>query len=228
MSGHIPSCAAGVPVFKVLSPEELARLGKEMSHRLFKKGQVVVPAGSVLDCLYVVSRGRLNVVHTSAGGREQIVRTLGPGEFLGEMALFYESVMEGDVVAAEETETCVLPRNAVSEILRNPEAALRLVEEMAKRLSAAEQLIADLGLREVGQRLAAELLRLATSGKKTPEGIVVTIPAPWGEMAVRLGTTPETLSRRLGSLADQGVIRQTGGRTVLILDTERLEEAARQ
>lgn len=138
MTRHIPSCAAGVPVFRVLSPDELEKIGKEMRHRVFRKGEVVVPAGSVVDCLYVVSRGRLNVVHTSASGREQVVRALGPGEFLGEMALFYDSVMEGDVVAAEETETCVLPRKAVAEILRNPEAALRLVEEMAKRLSAAE------------------------------------------------------------------------------------------
>jgi CRP-like cAMP-binding protein len=227
LSQQIPSCAAGVSVFRVLSSGELDRIGKEMRHLHFRKGEVVVPAGSILDRLYVVARGRLNVVHTSASGREQIVRTLGPGEFLGEMALFYKSVMEGDVVAAEETEACVLPRKAVQEILRNPEAALRLVEEMAKRLSAAEQLIADLGLREVGQRLAAELLRLATSGLKTAEGIAVTIPAPWAEMAVRLGTTPETLSRRLGSLADQGIIRQTGARSILILDVKRLEGVAR-
>jgi CRP/FNR family transcriptional regulator len=212
----------------VLSPDELEKIGKEMRHRVFRKGEVVVPAGSVVDCLYVVSRGRLNVVHTSASGREQVVRALGPGEFLGEMALFYDSVMEGDVVAAEETETCVLPRKAVAEILRNPEAALRLVEEMAKRLSAAEKLIADLGLREVGQRLAAELLRLAPSGQKKPEGIIVSVPVPWAEMAVRLGTTPETLSRRLGALADRGIIRQTGARTVLILDPERLKDVARQ
>jgi CRP-like cAMP-binding protein len=228
LTRHIPSCAAGVPVFRVLSPDELEKIGKEMRHRVFRKGEVVVPAGSVVDCLYVVSRGRLNVVHTSASGREQVVRALGPGEFLGEMALFYDSVMEGDVVAAEETETCVLPRKAVAEILRNPEAALRLVEEMAKRLSAAEKLIADLGLREVGQRLAAELLRLAPSGQKKPEGIIVSVPVPWAEMAVRLGTTPETLSRRLGALADRGIIRQTGARTVLILDPERLKDVARQ
>lgn len=226
MSEHIPSCAAGVPVFRALSPGELEKLGKEMRHRHFRRGDAVVRAGSVLDCLYVVSRGRLNIVHTSASGREQIVRTLGPGEFLGEMALFHEFVMEGDVVAAEDTEACVLPRKAVQEILRNPEAALRLVEEMAKRLSAAEKLIADLGLREVGQRLAAELVRLAASGLKTPEGVVVTIPAPWAEMAVRLGTTPETLSRRLGSLADQGIIRQTSARRVLVLDVERLKQVA--
>jgi CRP/FNR family transcriptional regulator len=49
---------------------------------------------------------------------------------------------------------------------------------------------------------------------------------PWSQLAARLGTTPETLSRRLGSLADQGIIRQTGGRTVLILDLERLRKIA--
>jgi len=227
LSMHIPSCAAGVPVFRVLSPGELERIGKEMRHKVYKKGEVVVPAGSVLDSLYVVHRGRLNVVYTSLSGREQIVRTLGPGEFLGELALFHETVMEGDVVAAEDTETCVLPRNAVSEVIRNPDAALRLVEELAKRLSAAEQLIADLGLREVGQRLAAEILRLAASGHETPEGTVVNISSSWAEMAVRLGTTPETLSRRLGNLADQGIIRQTGPRTVLILDIDRLRSVAR-
>jgi CRP-like cAMP-binding protein len=62
---------------------------------------------------------------------------------MGEMALFFESILEGDIVAVEETEACVLPKQAVQEVLRN-RSSLRLLEEMAKRLSAAEQLIADL------------------------------------------------------------------------------------
>ena len=224
MPDDIPSCAAGVPVFKMLSPADLAKVGGAMSHKHFRKGEVVASAGSTLDHLFVVARGRLNVVHTTAGGREQVVRTLGPGEFLGEMALFYESVLEGDVVAVEETDACVLPKQAVQEVLKNPAASLRLVEEMAKRLSTAEQLIADLGLREVGQRLAAELLRLAPSGEQGPQGATVTVPVPWARLAAKLGTTPETLSRRLGTLADQGIIRQLGGRSILILNLDRLRE----
>lgn len=185
-------------------------------------------AGSTLDHLYVVAHGRLNVVHTTAGGRQQVVRSIGPGEFMGEMALFFESILEGDIVAVEETEACVLPKQAVQEVLRNPEASLRLLEEMAKRLSAAEQLIADLGLRDVEQRLAAELVRLAAESPVDERGVTVTVPVPWARLAVKLGTTPETLSRRLGSLADRGLLRQLGGRTIAILDLEALRRISQQ
>jgi CRP/FNR family transcriptional regulator len=95
---------------------------------------------------------------------------------------------------------------------------------MAKRLSTAEQLIADLGLREVGQRLAAELVRLASAGEQGPQGVTVTVPVPWARLAVKVGTTPETLSRRLGALADQGIIRQLNGHSIVIQNLERLRE----
>ena len=245
---HIPSCAAAVPVFRMLPDSELLKLGESMEHRRFRKGEVIAVAGTPLDHLIVVAHGRLNIVHTTVGGREQVVRSLGPGEFLGEMALFYEAKLEGDVVAVEDSAACVLPRKAVQEVLQHPPAALKLVEEMAKRLASAEQLIADLGLKEVGQRLAAELVRLTESAAHTPSApadtltdapadasssanpkpipIPITVPAPWSHLASRLGTTPETLSRRLGSLADQGVIRQLGGRKLVILDPDRLRKIA--
>jgi CRP-like cAMP-binding protein len=228
VSEHIPTCAAGVPVFRVLPDADLQRIGQAMSHHHYRKGEVVAAAGSTLDHLYVVAHGRLNVVHTTAGGRQQVVRSIGPGEFMGEMALFFESILEGDIVAVEETEACVLPKQAVQEVLRNPEALLRLLEEMAKRLSAAEQLIADLGLRDVEQRLAAELVRLAAESPVDERGVTVTVPVPWARLAVKLGTTPETLSRRLGSLADRGLLRQLGGRTIAILDLEALRRISQQ
>jgi CRP-like cAMP-binding protein len=223
MHRGIPSCAAGVPVFKMLPASELVKLGAAMEHRDYRKGEIVAASGYPLDHLIVVAHGRLNLVYSTASGREQTVRSLGPGEFLGEMALFYDAVLEGDVIAAEDSAVCVLPRKAVKEVLNHPAALLRLVEEMARRLSQAEQLIADIGLKEVGQRLAAELVRLAQA---SPGNLSITVPMPWSQLAARLGTTPETLSRRLGSLADQGIIRQTGGRTVLILDLERLRKIA--
>ena len=177
-----------------------------MEHRDYRKGEIVAASGHPLDHLIVVAHGRLNLVYSTASGREQTVRSLGPGEFLGEMALFYDAVLEGDVIAAEDSAVCVLPRKAVKEVLNHPAALLRLVEEMARRLSQAEQLIADIGLKEVGQRLAAELVRLAQA---SPGNLSITVPMPWSQLAARLGTTPETLSRRLGSLPTK-IIRQTG------------------
>ena len=218
----IPSCAAGVPIFRILPPDGMDELGAAMHHAHFEKGELVVAAGAPVAHLVVVAHGRLKQVHVSAGGREQIVRLLGPGAFLGEMALFAPAVHEHDLVAAEASDCCLVPREAVQALMRrHPDVALRLVEALAQRLAEAEQLIVDLGLRDVGQRLAAELLRVAG-----PAGGKVKMPGPWSELAVRLGTTPESLSRRLKALAEQGLISQEGARTVIIHDPARLRRLA--
>lgn len=243
MSG-MPSCAAGVPIFRVLPAEGMEELGQAMRHRHFAKGELVVAAGAPVAHLVVVAHGRLKQVHVSASGREQVVRVLGPGDFLGEMALFAPTVHEQDLVAAEESDCCMVPREAVQALMRrHPDVALRLVESLAQRLAAAEQLIVDLGLRDVGQRLAAELLRAAAAvagaagagatgaaagapGAPGALGVRVTMDGPWSELAVRLGTTPESLSRRLKALAAQGLITQAGARTVIIHNVDHLRRLA--
>jgi CRP/FNR family transcriptional regulator len=215
-----------VPFLRVLPEPALRELGRAMRHRRFEKGELVALAGDPIEHLVVVARGRLKVVRSTAGGREQVVRTLGPGEFVGELGLFAPARHGGDLVAMQPTDACLVPRQAVQDLLgRFPEVAPRLVEALARRLAEAEQAIEDLGLRDVGQRLAAELLRAAGDGP-TGGGLRVRLPVPWVEVAARLGTTPESVSRRLGALADAGIIRQEGARTVFILAPERLRALA--
>ncbi len=223
----IPSCAAGVPIFKALPPEGLAELGETMRHRHFAKGELLAAAGEPISQMIIVAHGLLKLVHTSGSGREQVVRTIGPGEFLGEMALFSPARYEGDLIAVDETEACLVSRQAVQSILqRHPDVALSLVASLAQRLADDEQVIADLGLRDVCQRLAAELLRTAEGVTPGPDGVTVRMPVPWSELAVRLGTTPESLSRRLKALVQQGLISQAGARTVVIRAPERLRKLA--
>jgi CRP-like cAMP-binding protein len=222
-------CAAGVPIFESLSREELYELGQSMNHKRYRKGQVIALAGDPVEYLMIVARGRLNLVHTSSSGREQVVRTVGPHESLGELALFTHSVFEGDLVCAEDADVCLLYRNSVLELMaRNQNVALKLAEALARRLSRAESLIADLGLKDVGQRLAKEIMSLAQSGKPADEGIEVTVPLAWAEIAARIGTTPETLSRRLNAFADQGLIRLTGPRSLIVLRPLKLQAIAEQ
>jgi CRP-like cAMP-binding protein len=219
----LPSCAAAVPVFRILPRDGMEALAEAMRHRRFRRGEIVASAGATVQHLIVVAEGQLKLVRTSAAGREQVVSVLGPGDFTGELALFTTLQLEGDLVAVGETSVCMVARDAVQGILRQyPGVALALVEALAQRLAQAEQTIADLGLRDVGQRLAAALLREA----EVAGGDEVNIAVPWSEMAYRLGTTPESLSRRLRALVDQGVVRQVGPRTVVIQDHEQLREMA--
>lgn len=225
---QIPSCIAGVPIFRALPAEGMDDLGRAMRHRHLEKGETLATSGDPVAHLVVVARGRLKLVHTSRSGREQVVRVLGAGEFHGEMALFAPTRYEGDLVALESAEVCMLPREAVQDVLkRHHSVALRLVEALAQRQAESEQLIADLGLRDVGQRLVAELLRLAAGEggvDRLEPGVKVCVPLPWAEMAFRLGTTPESLSRRLKSLAQQGLIEQSGTRDVVLKEIHRLRQ----
>ncbi len=224
----IPSCMAGVPIFRVLPTESLEQLGTSTKHRHFDRGEYVAMAGDPVDHLMVVASGRLKLVHSTASGREQVVRTLERGDFLGELALFAPIRHEGDLVSLGPADVCMVPRQSIQAILRrHPDVAVPVVQSLALRLASAEQLIADLGLRDVGQRLAAELLREYPHSVPGPDGSpTVHMSTPWAEVAVRLATTPESLSRRLKALVEEGVIAQEGPRTVVILDVERLRELA--
>lgn len=196
-----------------------------MHHRHLQAGELIVSAGEPVTSLIVVARGLLRLSRTSKSGREQVLRELGPGEFFGEMALFTEVESEGDLVAVSETHACVLERTAVQEELqRAPQLAIPLVQEVAKRLAEAERTIGDLALLDVGERLAAELLRLAESiGEPQEDGLSFSLPVPWSQMATKLGTTPESLSRRLKSFSQQGLVR-VEGRSVLIPDLQALRD----
>ncbi len=218
----VPSCAAGVPFLRALPHAALVELGQAMRHRHIERGQVLALAGDPVEHLIVVAQGRLKLAQTTISGREQLLRTVDPGEFHGELALFAPARYDGDLIALDPSEVCLLGREAVQGLLtRHPDAAITLVETLARRLTQAERMIADLGLHDVGQRLAGELLR-ASGDATVANDTRVRLPVPWREVAARIGTTPESLSRRLRVLADAGIVRQERARTVVILDAERL------
>lgn len=218
----IRSCIHQVPIFQVLPGDRVLRLQRAMHHRRLEPGEVLVRAGEPVEFLVVVAAGLLKLARVSGSGREQVVRELGPGRFFGEMALFTPLEAEGDLVAVTTTDACLLPREAVAQELRAaPGSALRLVEALAKRLAEAERTIGDLALLDVGQRLALELWRFARADGGRRD--TFELPYPWAELAARLATTPESLSRRLRALADEGIVR-VHGRTVTILDADALYE----
>lgn len=230
-----------------LPSEILDRLGAAMRHRHFSKGQLIAAAGDSIESLLIVASGRLRIVQTSPTGREQIVREAGPGEILGELGMFAAARYEGDLLAADDAEACELPRkDTLAAMAQSPESAMILVEYLARRLARAEQLIGDLGARDVAGRLAAELVRAADaapcpacacgrrgqsaqSAQSAESGanLEITLTGSWAEMASRIGTTPESLSRRLRSLEDDGIISRVGSSSVVtILDMERLRDMA--
>jgi len=120
---------------------------------------------------------------------------------------------------------CVFDHTDLSALLRDyPDVGLRMLRTLSDRLASVERLLAAITSSDVSARIAAYLLDLPGSIR---DGVpTVWLPLAKYEIASYLGTTPETLSRRLAALSASGVIELHGRRDVTILDIDGLERVA--
>ena len=150
--------------------------------------------------------------------KEQVIRILGPGEFMGELSLFRSSPQTDNAEALEESTMCVMDGAKLKELmLKNPSISLKVMEELSQRLQKAENLIEVISLDSVEQRLAQALLALA--GDKAE----ITLKMAKKDFASQMGMSRETLSRKLAAFQEQGLIRLEGQRRIVILDKEGLQ-----
>ena len=109
---------------------------------------------------------------------------------------------------------------------RNPRFSLNLIVSLSLLLRRFARQIEELSFAEVPTRLAAYLLELMDRKSTTYQGkTYLDLDMKKGELASRLGTVSETLSRALKKFRDEGVIEVDGSR-VVILDLDRLTKVA--
>lgn len=225
-SGHGRLCIDNVPIFHDLDPEEKESIMNASVHRKFKKGESIFIAGDSFDSLFVVNRGAVKIYKISAMGREQILRILEPGGFMGELSMFSNTVMNNNAEALENSEICIINGRTVKELLlRKPEMAIKFLQSYTKRIEESEELIEQIGLRDVEQRIANYLL---LEIEKNPDAdknkeITLTLPVSKKDLASLIGTSQETLSRKLSAFQEERIIRLNGQRKIIVLDAEALK-----
>ena len=221
------SCVARVPIFAGLTPAEQAEVAAFARPMQVSRGQIVYAAGSDLRRLLVVHRGHVAIRHTSPDGREQVTRVLGEGDVVGEAAFVTGEEPDHEAVAMADSELCTLDHADLVELVRrHPGIAVRMLQTVTARLARADRMLAAFATSDVETRLAAWLLEQPSLTDDAGRRVVVLSMAKQ-DIASYLGTTPETLSRRLASLARDGVIGLIGRREILILDAPELEARAR-
>lgn len=215
------TCVALVPVFAGLGPEQQAEVARFAHPERVAAGDVVARAGERASRLFVVHSGRVKVRWLAASGQETIVRVVGPGEVTGEEAFLTGAPPDTDTIAVEDTRLCRFDHADLAALLaRLPGIGVGMLRALAEKLTSAERMVAALTSSDVGARVAAYLLDLpATWEGGRP---VVHLPLPKNQVAAHLGTTPETLSRRLAAFEREGLVALLPGRAVAILDPSRL------
>lgn len=217
------SCVSLVPIFQALEPNEMMEIVKLGNSRKYKKGEFIFQSGDSEDHLYIVHKGKVKVSRLTDSGNEQLIRILDSGDFMGEFSLFSESEHDSYAEALKETEMCVIRRSDFQNILiKYPSISLKVVQELGTRLKRAEKLVSQIVTQNVEIRVASYLVQLG----KQEETTNLVLPISKKQLASYLGTSQETLSRKLSVMQKKEWIKLKGQRDIQIIDLPTLQRIA--
>ncbi|MGI6586576.1 MAG: Crp/Fnr family transcriptional regulator [Gracilibacteraceae bacterium] len=213
------TCIEKVPIFNSLSRDEMQEIAGITSQKTYEKGEMIYMAGDKGEKLQVIHTGKVKIFRLSDSGKEQVIRVLGPGDFMGELSLFSANPRLDNGEALEKTIVCIIAGGKIKAIMqKHPVIAFKVMEELSKRLERAENLIENINLYGVEKRLADNLLAMANDKGE------VNLKMSKGDFASYMGMSQETLSRKLSSFQDMGLIKLIGHRRIIILNKKGLIE----
>src|SRR5690625_3569462 len=149
-------CISKVPIFNHLEPDEMLEILAKSSQMTFQKGEIIYHDGDPLEYLYIVHTGRVKIYQLFESGKEQLLRILESGEFMGELALFTEQVVGSYAEALQQTQICPVHRSDMQELMTtHPTIPLKIRSECSSRLDEPQFRVSQLSYRDVETRTAS-------------------------------------------------------------------------
>lgn len=216
-------------LFEELDENTLRVLAERAFERRFQKDEVLFVAGEEARGLYVIVEGAVRAFRVSLDGREQVIHVERAGATIAEVPVFDDGTYPSTAAAEEDTTVLFIDKRDVQHLcLEHPKITLAALKVLAGRLRRCAELVEALSLREVGQRLARFLLAEARrSGAPTENGISINLSQTNQQIAARIGSVREVVSRAFTRLQHDGLII-VEGRRAIIPDEAALEMFAGQ
>src|SRR6476620_9552784 len=197
-----------VPLFAALTPTQSASIADAIVKKRFKRAEVVVEQGKKSDALYIILTGRARVMSTDSRGREVILATLHPGDYIGEMSMIDDEPHSATVRTEIQTDVLMLGRDAFARCLpENSSMSYNIMRGLVSRLRHADRKIESLALMDVYGRVARSLLEFAVDDK---DGVLtIKDRVSRQDVAKMIGASREMVSRVMKDLEDRGFIEVT-------------------
>lgn len=187
-------------------------------------GERVFAMGERADRFWLVRSGRIKLSRIAPNGAEKVIEVMGPGQTFAEAVMFM-TVREYPVNAEAlvETEVIGFDADAFLALLRgSPETCLKLLGGLSMRLHRRINEIEALSLQNATLRVISFLANSLPPADAVP---VIRLEVQKKVLASRLSVQPETLSRVLHALGEQGVIEVVGAE-IRVRDAARLRALA--
>jgi CRP/FNR family cyclic AMP-dependent transcriptional regulator len=204
-----------VPLFSMLTASQAESVAEAVIKRRFKRGESIVEQGKKSNALSIILTGRARVVTTDARGREVILATMQPGDYVGEMSLIDNEPHSATVRAEVQTDVLVLGRLEFARCLpENSSMAYAVMKGLVQRLRHADRKIESLALMDVYGRVARALLEFAS--QDSDGNAVIRDKVSRQDLAKMVGASREMVSRVMKDLEERGFIETRADGSMLV------------
>lgn len=203
-------------LFGNLSEDLLSKIaGLAISHQL-QRGQVLYSEDEEAAGLYVIAAGEMRSVRQNVQGQQQVLSTERAGAVLAAVPVFNGGKFYSTMLADSISEILFIDKRSVHQLCReHTEILWNLARVLGHKTRHYAELIEMLALRSVDERVAQYLLTVAQErGIPVGEGYLVELTLTRREIAMRLGTVREAVSRGLSHLQDADLVHIQGKRLV--------------
>jgi CRP/FNR family transcriptional regulator, cyclic AMP receptor protein len=217
-----------VPILSGASDASLERVARACRWRDVEAGEHVVVNDDSSTDVYFLTAGKLRVIIYSLEGKAVQFTDLKPGSLFGEIAAIDRGDRSASVEAIEASTVAWLSADQFEELLaKEPLIALATLKHVVAEVRRLSERVVEFSTLVVQNRIHAELLRLtADAGRKGTD--VLLSPAPsLADIAERVSTHREAVSRELSRLTSKGLLRREGA-DLRIVDVERLARLVRE
>ena len=204
-----------VPLFSMLTAAQAESVSEAVVKSRFKRGEAIVEQGKKSNALSIILTGRARVITTDRRGREVILATMQPGDYVGEMSLIDNEPHSATVRAEVQTDVLVLGRLEFARCLpENSSMAYAVMKGLVQRLRHADRQIESLALMDVYGRVARALLEF--SSPDADGNAVIRDKVSRQDLAKMVGASREMVSRVMKDLEERGFIETRSNGSMLV------------
>ena len=213
---------ARIDLFRSLTPDEIGRLDTRcIWRRAHAKEWIIDYHDESTDVFFLIS-GVARVMIRSIAGRETILRDIKVGEFVGEHAAIDNLPRSASVLALTETTIAKMSAAVFLEtVTRHPDPCLQLLRLITGQVRALASRVNEFTTLAIRERLIMELLRHSRPNRDNPREAIVSPPPIHADLAGRISTRRETVTKELSVMERDGLVRRSRG-ALTLADVPRL------
>ena len=216
----------GIPILSAMSDEQLEDFAKRCTWRNYEAGELIIDHQEDSNDVRFIISGSVRIVMRMIEGREVIFNDFDTGSFFGEVSAIDGGTRSANVSAITRTRLCVMPQAIFKQLcIEVPEIGWNVMIHLANMVRILSDRLSEFTFLKAKHRLYAELLRLSKKRANNPDQRIISPTPPQAEIADRISSRREIVSREMKTLEREGLLsRERGG--LVLLEPERLSNLA--